>query len=94
MRRALEREGYYVAEARNDAEAFAFSELKSVDLILTEEDVATFEDLMARRVDHPSLSSVPVVIINPDCEDGARYGDAYILRDFADISSFLAVEHR
>src|SRR5215213_9650668 len=37
MRRAVERQGYRVAEARNDAEAFGFTELQPVDLILTEE---------------------------------------------------------
>jgi hypothetical protein len=33
----------------------------------------------------------PVAIINPDAEDGARLGDAYLLADFADITSWLAV---
>ena len=94
MRKAVEREGFRVAEARNDAEAFGFSEFQLIDLILTEEELPTFKELMARLYKHPNLSSVPVAIINPDCEDGARHGDAYILPDFADIASFLAVVHR
>lgn len=93
MRKAVEREGLRVAEARNDAEAFAFAKLQPIDLILTEEELPTFDDLMARVREHPTLSSVPVVIVNPDAEDGARLGDAYLLADYADISSFLGVVH-
>ena len=91
MRRAVERQGYRVAEARNDAEAFGFTELQPVDLILTEEELPSFDILMARLREHPALSSVPVVIINPDADDGARLGDAYLLASYADISSLLTV---
>lgn len=94
MRKAVERHGYSIIEARNDAEAFRFTESQPVDLILTEEEVPTFKDLMVLLNQHPTLSSVPVVIINPDAEDGARLGNAYLLPDYADISSFLAVLHR
>ena len=94
MRRAVERKGYRVVEARNDAEAFAFAELQSIDLILTEEELPTFKDLMARLHEHLTLSNVPVVIINPDAEDGARLGDAYLLAEYAGISSFLSVLNR
>jgi len=93
MRKAIARQEYRVAEATNDAEAFAFAELQPLDLILTEEELPTFKDLMAVLHQHPTLSSVPVVIINPDAED-ARLGDAYLLADYADISSFLAVLNR
>ena|SRR5215213_4654809 len=94
MRKAVERLGYRVAEARNDAEAFACAELQSIDLILTEEESPTFKDLMAGLRQHPPLSNVPVVIVNPDAEDGARLDDAYLLAAYADISSFLGVLHR
>ena len=94
MREAAERQGYSVVAARNDAEAFRFAELQPIDLILTEEEVPTFKDLMVLLHQHPTLSSVPVVIINPDAEDGTRLGDACQLADYADISSFLAVLHR
>jgi response regulator RpfG family c-di-GMP phosphodiesterase len=94
MRKAIARQEYRVAEATNDAEAFAFAELQPIDLILTEEELPTFNDLMAVLHQHPTLSSVPVVIINPDEEHGARLGDAYLLADYADISSFLAVLNR
>jgi len=94
MRKAVERQGYRVVEARNDAEAFRLAELQPIDLILTEEEVATYKHLMARLHQHPILNRVPVVIINPDAEDGARLGDAYLLADYADISSFLVFLHR
>ena len=42
MRKAVEGQGYRVAEARNDAEAFELAELQPIDLILTEEEVPTF----------------------------------------------------
>src|SRR5687767_8287806 len=79
MRKAIERQGLRVAEARDDAEAFGFAELQSIDLIVTEEELPTFKDLMALLREHPTLSSVPVVIVNPDAEDGVRLGDAYLL---------------
>jgi CheY-like chemotaxis protein len=94
MRKAVEREGFRVAEARSDAEAFEFAELQSIDLILTEEEVPTFKEMMALLREHPTLSNVPVAIINPDADEGARLGDAYLLADYTDISSFLGVPHR
>jgi len=93
MRKAVESQGYRVLEARNYAELFPFADTQSIDLILTEEQVSTFNDLMLLLHKHPTLSSVPVAIINPDAEDGARLGNAYLLADYADISSFLAVLH-
>ncbi|HEY0365506.1 MAG TPA: hypothetical protein VGC73_03470 [Pyrinomonadaceae bacterium] len=94
MRKAVEREGYRVLEGRDDAEAFEFAELDSIEMILTEEEVPTFNVLMTRLREHPTLHSVPVAIVNPDAEDGARLGDAYLLPDYADITSLLAALKR
>ena len=94
MRKAVEREGYRAVEATHDAEAFEFAELNSIELILTEEELPTFNTLMARLREHPTLNSVPVVIVNPDAEDGERLGDAYLLPDHADITSLLAALRR
>ncbi len=93
MRTAVEREGFQVAQARNYAEVLGVAELQSIDLILTEEELPAFEYMMARLPKHLTLSGVPVVIINPDSEAGARLGDAYLLADYADISSFLSLLH-
>ena len=78
-------------EATNDAEAFQLAEREPPELILTEEELPTFDALMARLREHATLSSVPVVIINPDAENGARHGDAYLIADYVHISSLLAV---
>ena len=93
MKKAAEGHGYRAMEATNDAEALELAEQESIDLILTEEELPTFNALMIRLSEHSTLS-VPVAIINPDAEDGARLGDAYVLVDFADITSLLAVLRR
>lgn len=94
MKKAVERQGYRTVEASNYAEAFRIAERELPELIVTEEELPTFNALMTGFREHSTLSSVPVVIINPDSEDGARNGDAYILSDFADIASLLAVLRR
>ena len=91
MKNAVEHEGYRAVEATNDAEAFQIAEREPPELIVTEEELPTFAALMARLRKHATLSSVPVVIVNPDAANGARHGDAYLLADYADITSLLAV---
>ena len=88
MTNSLERLGYRTAQATDDAEAFAVVEREPIDVILTEEQMPTFGRLMSRL--HSALSKVPVVIINPDAEEGARHGDAYLVADYDDICSLLA----
>lgn len=90
MKRSVERQGYRAARATDDAEAFEVAERDSIDLILTEEKVPAFDALMARLREHPALSKVLVVIINPNAEEGALYGDIYLLTNYAHISSLLA----
>ena len=91
MKNAVEHEGYRAVEARNDVEAFQHAEREPPELIVTEEELPSFDALMAHLRKHPTLSSVPVVIVNPDAEDGARHCGAYLLADYADITSLLAV---
>ena len=94
MKKAVEHEGYRALEARNDAEAFQIAGREPPELIVTEEEVPTFHVLMARLREHPTLSSVPLVIVNPDARCGARHGDAYLVADYADITLLLAVLRR
>ena len=94
MKKAVESQGYRALAAANDAAAFELAERESIELILTEEELPTFNDFMSRLPEHPTLSNVPVVIVNPDVEDGTRLGDAYLLANYADITSFLAVLRR
>ena len=91
MKKAVEHEGYRAVEARNDAEALQLAEREPPELIVTDEELPTFDALMSRLREHPTLSSVPVVIVDPDAKIGARHGDAYLLADYADITSLLAV---
>ena len=91
MKNAVEHEGYRAVEARNDVEAFQHAEREPPELIVTEEELPTFDLLMARLREHPTLSSVPVVIVHPGAKNGVRHGDAYLLADYADITSLLAV---
>jgi Response regulator containing CheY-like receiver domain and AraC-type DNA-binding domain len=91
MKKPVEGLGYRVVEATNEAEALESAEHESIELILTEEEVPTFNALMTRLSEHPTLKRLPVAIVNPDAEAGARLGDAYLLADFAGITSLLAV---
>ncbi len=65
--------------------ALALAESEPPELILTEEKLPTLDPLMARLRAHPTLRAVPVVIINPDAEDDARYGDCIVLTDYDQI---------
>jgi CheY-like chemotaxis protein len=92
MKLEVERQGYRVAEARDDAEALAVAEQQPVTLILIEEEVPAFRALMDRRRDNSVLGQLPVAIVNPDAEAGAHYDEAYLLPDYVAIESFL-VQH-
>jgi len=91
MKKAVELEGFRAVEATNDAEALQIAGREPPEVIVTEEELPTFNALMSRLREHPTLSSVPVVIVNPDAKNGARHGDAYLLAAYADITLFLAV---
>jgi len=89
MKREVERQGYHAIEARDDTEALAVAELETIALILTEEEVPTFDALIDHCRANSALSKIPVAIINADAEDGARYEQAYLLPDYTAIASFL-----
>jgi CheY-like chemotaxis protein len=91
MKKAVERQGYRTVEATNGAEAVKIAERESIDMILTEEELPTFDVLVACSREHSTLSSVPVVIVNPDAEIGARDGNAYMLTDYAEIPFLLTI---
>jgi CheY-like chemotaxis protein len=89
MKRTVEHYGYRVVEATNDAEAFALLEHESPEMLLTEEKLPTFDALLARLREHHAFRDLPVVIINPDADEGACHGDAYLLTDYTHIASLL-----
>ena len=89
MKRSVERCGYRALAAEDDAEAFALAEHESPALILTEEKLPTFNTLIARFREHPTLRAVPIVIINPDAEQGELYHGCLLLTDYDEISQVL-----
>jgi CheY-like chemotaxis protein len=90
MKRALRFSGYLVLEASDDEEAIEIASRLHPDLILTEEKLPTLDALTLRLREHPALRHLPVVIINPDEEEGTRYGDINVLPDYDHIERLLA----
>ena len=90
MRVSLEAHGYSVAEACDDREAVASAVLQRPALVLTEEGLPTFDALLRSAHTHPALARVPVAVINPDLEDGARHGDAHVLSNYEQLERLLA----
>ncbi len=84
--------GYDVAEAAHAGEALELAERVRPALILTEEELPTYAQLVGRLGEHPALARVPVVIINPDVEDGTRYGDSIMLSGYDRIAHLLAAK--
>ena len=82
--------GFDVAEAADAAEAVSVAERVRPGLVFTEEQLPTFRALERGFREHPELSRVPIVIVNPDAEEGARYGDAVVLNDFNQLERLLA----
>jgi CheY-like chemotaxis protein len=89
MKRSLLDCGYRVLEATNADEAVEVAMRWPLDLILTEEELPTFALLLERASEHASLKGLPVVIVNPDAEEGMRYADAFVLTDYDQLKHFL-----
>jgi CheY-like chemotaxis protein len=90
LKRSAGSRGYLVLEASDAEEAVSVAEATRPDLILTEEQLPTFAALLRRVREHPALCRIPVVIVNPDAEEGTRYGDAVVLTDYDQMESLLA----
>lgn len=89
MKRSLRGCGYRVAEAADADEAVEVASRRPPDLILTEEELPAFAALLERAREHPSLKGLPVVVINPDAEEGTRYGDAVVLAGYDQLKRLL-----
>ena len=90
MRRSVESHGYRVVEASNLVEAVELVERESPELILTEENFPDFDSLIEYLRERRALRRLPVVIVNPDAEEGARHGDARVLTSYEQIAPLLA----
>jgi chemotaxis response regulator CheB len=81
--------GYRVLEAVDADEAIEVASRWPVDIIVTEEELPTFAALLESAREHPSLKGLPVVIVNPDAEEGTRYADAVVLTDYDHLNRLL-----
>lgn len=89
MKKVLQGLGYRVSEAADAGEALAAAGTGAPDVILTEEELPTLGAL-TESVRRPGpLYGVPVAIVNPDEEEGTRYGDIHVLVDFDRLESLL-----
>lgn len=89
MKDSLRSYGYEVVEATDADEALLAAERTPPDLIFTEEELPALDDLTERLRRHSDLSQVPIVIINPDEEEGTRYGDIIVLGDYEQLRALL-----
>ena len=90
MRVTIESYGFDVVEAADAAGAISVAAAGiHPDLIFTEEQLPTFRALEHYVRDHTELSRVPLVIVNPDAEDGIRYGNAVVLTDYDQLERLL-----
>lgn len=89
MKRSVKAMGFGAAEATDGEGAVAVAERVQPHLILTEEELPTFFELMERLREHPTLQDVPVVIVNPDAEDDTRYGGAIVLTCYDQLERLL-----
>lgn len=89
MKRSLRRHGFRVVEAADADEAAEVARRERPGLILTDEELPTFDALLARARELPADSRVPVVVVNPDANGHTRYGDAVVLTDYAQLRNLL-----
>lgn len=89
MKTSLRHCGYRVMEATDADEAVEIATRWPPDFILTEEELPTFALLLKRAREHESLRDLPVVIVNPDAEEGTRYADAIVFTDYDQLKHFL-----
>lgn len=91
MERSLRSCGYRVLTAASADEAIEIASRDTLNLIFTEEELPTFATLLERVREHPSLKGLPVVIVNPDAEEGAPYTDVVVLTDYDQLKRLLPV---
>lgn len=89
MMRTLRRHGFRAVEAADDSGAMEAARRERIDLILTDEELPTFDALLARVRELPANLRVPVVVVNPDADEQTRYGDAVVVTDYAQLRTIL-----
>jgi DNA-binding response OmpR family regulator len=89
MRRSLGRYSFRVFEAADDDEAMEIARRERPDLILTDERLPTFDWLLRRVRELPADRRAVVAVVNPDADEGAHYGDAVVVNDYAELRALL-----
>ena len=89
MKQAAEQCGYLVAEAKNNLEALDLAQYHLPDLILSEEEVPGFASLIKSVNEDIVTRNLPIVIVNPDADEGARVGEAFVVNDYDRIALLL-----
>jgi CheY-like chemotaxis protein len=90
MRRNLQRLGYNVVEAANAFEAVEAARATTPEVIVTEEMLPTLGALAQSVREAGPLRGVPVAIINPDEEEGARFGVFFVLADYDRLETLIS----
>lgn len=89
MVREIKRRHYRVLEAADAEEALSIAERVPLDAVLTEEQLPTLASLTRRFSEHLQLRHVLIVIVNPDEEEGTRYGEIIVLSDYDQLERVL-----
>ena len=89
MVREIKRRRYRVLEAVDAEEAISIAERVPLDAVLTEEQLPTLASLTRRFSEHLQLRHVLIVIVNPDEEEGTRYGEIIVLSDYDQLERAL-----
>jgi|ERR1044071_2237501 CheY-like chemotaxis protein len=92
MKKSLMAYGHHVLEATDNEEAISVAERFHPDLILTEEELPTFDTLIRSVREHSTLGNISIVIINPDAEDGD--GDVVIITDYSQLKNVLTLRRK
>jgi CheY-like chemotaxis protein len=94
MKRSLLACGCGVLTAADADQAVEVASRHTPDLILTEEELPTFASLLEHAREHLPLKGLPVVIVNPDAEEGTRYEGAVVLTDYDQLKRMLLSPER
>lgn len=90
MKSTLEGLGYRVTEARDADAAVESARRDPPDLVVTEEKLPTLDALAeSAKSGRGPLAGVPLTIVNPDEEEGTRYGDIIVLPAYERLESLL-----
>jgi CheY-like chemotaxis protein len=89
MAQSFRRLGYRVVEAAHAEAAIILGGFELPDVIVTDEELPTLNQLLGAVRGSGPLEGIPVTIINPDEEEGTRYGELLMLPNHRAIQTVL-----